>query len=171
MAEPLLALSFLQPWLWAILENHKGFELLTYGFLAIENRSWRPPRSIIGKRIALHASAGWDEDGEAFVDDRLILDGRNAESPPKTHCPRGAILGTANVLGAVQRHGGVISGFSSAVVGDRTVSSPWAFGPWCWVLADVRKLAQPIPAKGRLGLWPVPGDLASRIREAEALRA
>ena len=26
-------------------------------------------------------------------------------------------------------------------------------GPWCWIIGDVRKLDDPIPAKGALGLW------------------
>ena len=29
----------------------------------------------------------------------------------------------------------------------------WASGPYCWLLENVRPLANPIPAKGRLGLW------------------
>jgi hypothetical protein len=174
VAEPLLALSFLQPWLWAILERHKGIDLLTYGFLAIENRTWRPPSAVIGERIALHASAGWDPDGEEFIDERLIIDlppgaTKYVESPPKTQCTRGAIVGTAMVLGATLVAGGVSVGVPGIVV-ERTIASPWAFGPWCWVLFDVRKLAEPIPAKGRLGLWPVASAVAARVRDLEAPR-
>jgi hypothetical protein len=38
---------------------------------------------------------------------------------------------------------------------------PNALGPWCWMLAEPRLLAQPIAYKGRLGLWPVPAGLLS----------
>ena len=37
--------------------------------------------------------------------------------------------------------------------------SKWADDPddaWHWILENPRKLAKPIPCKGRLGFWPVP---------------
>lgn len=39
---------------------------------------------------------------------------------------------------------------------------PWIYGhkhtegPWCWVLADVRRFDVPVPWKGALGLFDVP---------------
>lgn len=27
------------------------------------------------------------------------------------------------------------------------------FGPWCWVLTDVRRLPVPVPWRGAQGLW------------------
>lgn len=39
-------------------------------------------------------------------------------------------------------------------------------GPWCFVLENVRRLETPIPCNGSLGLWIVPEDIASRLREA-----
>ncbi|SRR6266704_1082650 len=161
MPDEMLALSFLQPWLWAIMAGHKP----------VENRTWKPPRSKMIGRVALHASAGWDSDGEEFVDQRLILDGIRGEAPPKTHCIRGAIIGMATIAGAFQ-----VPGASRAeVVGplvdeevDRLSRSPWAFGPWCWVLRDVRQLREPVPCKGALGFWRVPRDIAARVSALEA---
>lgn len=38
------------------------------------------------------------------------------------------------------------------------VRSPWAEGPWCWVLTDPRPFPEPVPMKGQMGLWtPPPG--------------
>lgn len=34
-----------------------------------------------------------------------------------------------------------------------------AEGPWCWVLANVRKLAEPIVCSGKQGLWDIDIDL------------
>jgi len=34
-------------------------------------------------------------------------------------------------------------------------SDPWAFGPWCWCIDDVRLLREPIPARGMQGLWAI----------------
>ncbi|MFE2729116.1 hypothetical protein [Kitasatospora sp. NPDC059327] len=51
---------------------------------------------------------------------------------------------------------------------------PWGLpGLWHWTLADVRALADPIPAAGRLGLWRLdPGQHALlRRRQAVALSA
>jgi hypothetical protein len=40
-----------------------------------------------------------------------------------------------------------------------------AHGPWCWVLANVRRLPEPVPMRGAQGLW-VP-DLANRKEPAD----
>lgn len=34
--------------------------------------------------------------------------------------------------------------------------SRWTLGPWCWILANPRPILEPIPWKGRLGLFEVP---------------
>lgn len=167
--DQLLALSFLQPWLWAILDRHKGFTL-DGAFYAIENRSKPPPRKMVGQRFALHASAGWDAAGERFVDDQLL---GGAESPPRTICDRGAIVGTARLVGALSllldrsdprvRHVGVsnIAGDSPRGALDHVAQSAWAFGPWVWLLTDLRELSRPVPAKGMLGFWKVSPDVAA----------
>jgi hypothetical protein len=36
------------------------------------------------------------------------------------------------------------------------LEDPWAFGPWCLHLAEVRLLPEPLPCRGMLGLWAVP---------------
>jgi len=42
---------------------------------------------------------------------------------------------------------------------------PWlpdhahASGPWCWVLANPRRLPRPIPWRGAQGLWSYDGEL------------
>jgi hypothetical protein len=38
-------------------------------------------------------------------------------------------------------------------------SSPFAEGPWCWALANVRAFAHPVPMKGAMGLWNAPENL------------
>ena len=43
--------------------------------------------------------------------------------------------------------------------------SPWAIdGQWHICLDDVRPLAEPVPARGKLGLWTVPEDVESAVR-------
>lgn len=35
------------------------------------------------------------------------------------------------------------------------LADPWACGPFCWVISEVRLLATPMAARGMQGLWPV----------------
>ena len=44
--------------------------------------------------------------------------------------------------------------------------NPWAFGPYCWRLANARLLRSPIPTKARLNVYKADPELAARIREA-----
>lgn len=37
------------------------------------------------------------------------------------------------------------------------LADPWAFGPWCWIVGEVRLLPTPIPCRGMQGLWPNQG--------------
>lgn len=39
------------------------------------------------------------------------------------------------------------------------VNHPHTEGPWCWVLSNVRRLAEPIACSGRQGLWTPAADL------------
>jgi hypothetical protein len=43
----------------------------------------------------------------------------------------------------------------------------WLVGPYCWLLSNVR-LVDPIPMRGRLGLWPLP-PFVSTLLEARLL--
>jgi hypothetical protein len=74
-----------------------------------------------------------------------------ALTAPLPHLPRGALLGTVELIGCV-----------------RDSESEWAVeGLWHWQLADAQPFDAPIPAKGRLGLWTYFGSLAaSAVRAA-----
>jgi hypothetical protein len=55
--------------------------------------------------------------------------------------PTGAIVATANLIDCVPL--------------DDAKHLDFAEGPWCWLLADIRRIA-PIPCKGRQRLFDVP---------------
>jgi hypothetical protein len=38
------------------------------------------------------------------------------------------------------------------------IRSPWAEGPWLWMLANPRPLPRPEPLRGMLGLFDVPDE-------------
>ena len=164
----LVACSFIQPWLWAILEHQKGVAIRGQ-FLAVENRSWRPDRLMLGRKIALHASAKWDRGGARFIRRTLATLGLEAKAPPASSAPRGAILGSAMLVAAMRKEGSRGEVVGPIVDGDADLlaASPWSFGPWIWVLGDVHELPKPVPCKGALGIWRVPEEVAARVRELE----
>lgn len=114
------ALSIKQPWANLIIEGTKQ----------IENRTWRPPQSVIGQRIAIHASKSLDKNAPAWAFEHL----RDKDS-----LVRGAIIGTARLDGFVTES-----------------TDDWFSGPIGWTLSDVFPVPEPIPINGRLGLWEVP---------------
>lgn len=142
------ALTLKRPWHCAILH-------LDADPKRVENRPWKPWQSVIGQRIALHAGLGWDE--------RAEFDGWDD--------PRGmqqGIVGTAIVRGWVHRASAPPCGLTHSntlthAEAQQHVSSRWFFGPYGWVLEEVRTLPQPIPCSGALGLWALPRVIESQL--------
>lgn len=60
---------------------------------------------------------------------------------------RGAIIGVVDVVDCVEKH-----------------KSRWFGGPYGYVLKNPRPLKEPIPCKGRVGLWEVPPRVEKEIR-------
>lgn len=123
------ALSIKQYWLYAITDLDKR----------IENRSWKPPASILGRRIALHASAR----AEWGSWERIVR--ISGIAIPK-RVPLGATVGSAIVIGFVSE-----------------ADDKWFMGPFGWQLAQIHRLDEPIPMEGKLGLWEVPAGIAAEI--------
>ena len=123
------ALTLIQPWAWAIVHLGKR----------VENRSWSPPRSLIGQRIALHAGKKYDAEDARWLAANFEFE--------EIDCEHGVIVATARI--------------------ERVVTTPeqlpedqrvWFFGPFGWLLADVRPL-ESISCRGAQGLWDVPQEL------------
>jgi len=104
----------------------------------IENRTWRPPASVIGTRIAIHAGAGGKPASHQLAWEAAQRAGRDMIGPYAI----GALVATA-------------------IIGEPVTASdsPWWIGPIGWPLIGVRRLPEPIPCKGRLGLWTLPEGL------------
>lgn len=164
MQNDMVALSFLQPWLWAILEGHKGVTI-DGSFCAIENRTWKPHRLRVGETIALHASLGRDPKAASFINRWFADQGIARQVGDGKGHDRGAIVGTARILGAFTPSGSraQVMGPLLDVTVDQLAASPWAFGPWVWALDNVRKLVTPVPCKGALGFWKVPDEVARAV--------
>jgi hypothetical protein len=132
----LKAITLIRPWAWAICHAGKR----------VENRSWHPPLKVIGQRIAVHAGKKYDHRDAEWIQATF-----NVKVPAESLQPTG-IVATALL---------------SEIVMDRdkpwTEHRRWYFGPYGWVLEDVRPLPEPIPCRGAQGLWDVPADIAERL--------
>lgn len=141
------AITVRQPWAWAIIHAGKG----------IENRS----RNIAGGYrgpVAIHAGlAPFEQHNMAS---RALRAAHGTETP--TLLAFGAVIGVVDLV-QVHRAGISDPGY---------LCDPWdGCSPWAeptghhLVLANPRPLARPIRWRGALGLWTVPDDLETAIRE------
>lgn len=141
------ALTIRQPWAFAITALGKD----------VENRS----RNIAGKyrgRVAIHAAKGVGTLDEYFAASAAIRDLTGIF--PMFHAPsrHGAVVAVAELV-AVDPPGPPLP---EGVVPEGR--SRWAMpGHFQLVLDDVRELAHPVPARGALGLWTLPGDVEEQV--------
>lgn len=143
------ALTLWQPWGWAVVEGYK----------AVENRSWPPPHALIGQRIAIHAGKTWDRYGADTVADLIGIDA----FPDAAHVA-GAAIGVATIERIVHSRPHPV-GYSDHRP-DLHLSPDeraWFFGPFGWILRDVRRLPTPVPCRGAQLLWTLPADVEARV--------
>lgn len=121
------ALSIRAPWWWLILHAGKR----------VENRGWstkyRGP-------VLIHASSWFRlKEVEQVLDETaaLVLAAGQGRPPAEGfQFNGGAVVGRARIVDCVAASG-----------------SPWFFGPYGLVLEEVEPLPEPIPLRGRLGLF------------------
>jgi activating signal cointegrator 1 len=151
------AISLWQPYASAMAVGAKRFE----------TRHWAAPRSIIGRRIAVHAAKATrprDRDGKV-VDLRGVLadildDCHESRAIFETyldlsfdHLPFGAIIATG-ILKTCHR----VEGLPLSAIERRW--GDYSPGRFAWEFTDVTKLSTPIPFTGRQGVFEV-GEVAS----------
>jgi ASCH domain len=151
------ALTIWQPWASLIMIGAKPYEF----------RSWMAPRSMVGKRLVIHAGKPLMHKPEVDGLIARLLDPQRAWSTglipeialpflrslnAADQLPLGAGLGTAVV--GVSREGAHIAtefGFKSVNDSDRHEMSN--FG---WPLTDIEAWPEPIKMPGKQGLWNWP---------------
>lgn len=151
------ALTLHRPWPWAIVhlpETHAK---------RVENRTWEPPRAMLGEAIAIHAGRHFDVGALDFVAAQCPDDGPLPPQREEEH-PLG-IVGVARLLGVALDRGNQGVGFRwmEGITNEqgcdavkRLFTREWFVGPVGWILADVVALPEPVPCKGAQGLWVVP---------------
>ena len=108
--------------------------LIASGAKCVENRTW--PTAYRGP-LAIHAGRRSQYITPAELAGYLT----------------GVVLATCELVGCIELAAGqraLFDGISRTI--EEIRAHEHTLGPWCWILADVRRLA-PVPARGRLGLW------------------
>jgi hypothetical protein len=140
--------------------------LILLGIKQVENRTW-PIRQL--GRIGIHAAAspvgrGWHDIFECprpVAPDEVIglgpdvygLACAGVDLPAWNDLKLGCVLGSVEVYDCL----------SLEQYQARTREpSPFASGPFCWLLRAPRLLRTPVPAKGKLSLWEAPKGLRLR---------
>ena len=131
---PTHALTLWPEWAYAI--AHLGKD--------VENRSWRPPAWLIGRRLAIHAGAdlGGRPGRMARLEAQANLLCALGREPPV-----GVQIATRRIVAVV-------------TVGEptRDSQSPWAVpGEWHWPLTEVVRVDVPV-LRGAQGLWRLTDD-------------
>lgn len=151
------AITIWQPWATLIVQGAKPYEF----------RRWKPPRSLIGQRIAIHAGARPIRRDEVLTLLAQLYHPRKygqpclhaplalpvlelAKANPKAGAlPLSHIVGTA-ILGEPKRGDLCAAEFGEEAGNDSDRDDTFNFG---WPLTDIDKLMPPIPARGAQGFW------------------
>jgi hypothetical protein len=172
--EPILGLTFQQPYASAIIDGPKR----------VENRSWMPPARLRGSAfwIAVHAGTGWYEGAERsiavwranvppYTDAEPHLNAWLEAPPHRASYPSRTILGLARVVGCfdLAAEEGIATGggrFAARARATLDAHRAWAFGPFCWELDPVVvRFREPYAwDKGMLGLWELPPPSLTSLR-------
>jgi hypothetical protein len=131
--ETMKTISIRQPWAWLIVNGYKD----------VENRTWAPKHR---GRVLIHA--GKTVKGDDFPAQREWIRASGIQIPEDL--PTGAIVGEATITGTLTMPEWVAS------VGAGTLPSPWFEGPVGIQITDAVAYAEPIPAKGQLGIYDYP---------------
>jgi len=102
----------------------------------VENRSWSTQhRGALIVHASLRAAGGAN------------VAGLGVDLDDAARYPRGALVGVVDLVDCV-----------------RDAKSPWAErGSWHWLLANPRRLREPIPYRGALGLMPLSAHYRRRV--------
>lgn len=159
----MLALSLIQPYASLIACGHKQFE----------TRSWQ---TRYRGPLAIHASARItfdarlrcsDEPFRTALRDALTAGGVAAPGSDVDlwkRLPVGAILAVGRLVDCVRVESLIGPPRHARLTEREEAFGDYTPGRWAWLIGDVRPLPEPIPARGRLGLWKTSTDVQARIR-------
>lgn len=144
-----------------------GFAVARLG-KRVENRTWCPPRWLIGQQFAIHN--GRSRDNEAIAELRA-----HGFDVPLVHAP--GVAAVAHLRGVLfYDHARAatlvhIAGDLTKSEVDAVTSSIWWSGPFGWVLGDVVPIEPVISCKGMQGLWTLPSEVERQVHDRLAARS
>ena len=152
-------LSLWQPWA----------TLIAVGAKKIETRSWKPPmeRGVV-MPLAIHAAKKWDHDLRAMCGTEpfrsiLGLNWSGSTFNKDGHAwvmPLGSIVAVADLVGWMTTEQCVRGTGTLAPISEQERAfGDYSVGRFGWLLANVRRLPEPIPYRGAQGLFDIPDSL------------
>lgn len=168
MPEQYRALTLWQPWA----------SLIAVGAKRVETRSWetsyRGPLMIHAAARSCEEWLCWEDNAANAASEALMPLAFGIEP---SDLPLAAVLAVAHLI-AILPTGDVLNAadYDLRIVRQAVAPKLWipsperAFGDYregrfAWVLADVRRLREPVPYAGHQGLWTPPPDLVERVEE------
>lgn len=147
------ALTLWQPMAWAVAEGHKP----------VENRVWTLPEAFVGQDVAIHAGKRYDASWAETIRSMFTID-----VPQRSEIALGAVIAVVRFTASLDRkalHEFLRKDMPSIGLQPDQFAAlhRWYSGPYGFVCADVRKLAEPVPARGFQGLWALPDDIKARV--------
>lgn len=139
-------LTLTQPWA----------TLVAIGAKRIETRSWT---TAYRGPLAIHAAQGYPRWAQEESIRRPFYDALKPwfEQHPNQELPRGAIVATASLTGCVRvrkyADPVALQTFEVHAAPHEREFGDYAIGRWMWLLSDIEMIAQPVAARGSLGLW------------------
>lgn len=155
-------LTLRHPWAFAIQRLGKD----------VENRTWEPPRHLIGQYIAIHGGAlPRDKAASECAEDARHIQNRFYKSAYLETLPDGTQRWLRENGEVLKVGDWFVPGIVAVAKLERVVfdsDNPWFCGPFGWVLADVTPLERPVPHRGALGFWQVEPHAEAFLRDAYA---
>jgi len=136
------AISLTQPWA----------TLMAIDAKRIETRSWKAWAILYGCWAAIHAAKAFPRGCVTLCYQHPFRDALAASGIDDLHdLSRGAVIAVARFRDCVptEKAAPTLSSFERAF-GD------YSPGRWAWMFDEVRRLREPIPMKGALGIWRMP---------------
>jgi hypothetical protein len=143
------ALTLTQPW----------SSLVALRAKRIETRDWK---TLYRGILAIHAAKGFPRDARDFAGCRLVnhflVEAGYATADRNAGLPTGCVVATCRLIDCLPTEAigclpGVFDDYPELDRPTERAFGNYDTGRFAWVLDDIRKLSEPIPAKGALGLW------------------
>lgn len=134
--------------LYALTIHQPYAHLIAIGEKLVENRTWRAPN--FRGPLAIHAG----------LSKEYLVEAKHLKSHPDMAF--GAVVAVA--WNVVQVRLERLPEEYEWVAGDQH-----AFGPYCWVLEQVKPLEKPIPCQGRQKLWRLPREIDAEVAFAQGV--